>query len=157
MTIFGVMRSLLAPSIVGIIVGAVLVALTGCASSVVPASTQPPPAGESTSVALHQPRQLGPAQFADITAEPTRVTINVHVPYEGDIPGTDLAIPFDQIAAHADVLPPGRTTLLAVYCRSGRMSQIAATTLATMGYQDVVELAGGTLAWEKSGRTLVWR
>jgi len=141
----------------GIAAGALLVALTGCAATGTPTTTQSvvPPA--STAAAPHQARSVDPQQFDAFIADPKRVTINVHVPYEGDIAGTDLSIPFDQIPARADALPPDRTTPLAVYCRSGRMSQIAATALSRMGYQDVVELKGGTLAWEKTGRSLVWR
>lgn len=146
-----------ARSTVGVLAGAVLVALTGCESSVAPNSADSPPATESTSTVVRQPRSVGPQQFAQVIAEPDRVTINVHIPYEGDIPGTDLSIPFDQIAARPDALPAGRATPLAVYCRSGRMSEIAATTLSILGYQDVVELTGGILAWEGSGRALEWR
>ncbi|MDZ4234910.1 MAG: rhodanese-like domain-containing protein [Dietzia sp.] len=54
-------------------------------------------------------------------------------------------------------MPTVRSTPLAVYCRTGRMSTIAASTLANLGYPDVVELAGGMQAWQQSGRTLVWR
>lgn len=100
---------------------------------------------------------MGPEQFAAVIAALDRVTINVHVPYEGDIAGTDLSIAFDQIEAQINRLPTRRSTPLAVYCRSGRMSLIAATTLANLGYQNVVELAGGMQAWQQSGRTLVWR
>ncbi|MBU8822757.1 rhodanese-like domain-containing protein [Mycolicibacterium goodii] len=151
------MRPLHSRSVCGVAAGALLlVGLTGCAAAGSPTTTQSavPPA---TASAPHQARSVAPQQFDAFIAERKRVTINVHVPYEGDIAGTDLSIPFDQIPARADALPPERTTPLAVYCRSGRMSQIAATALSRMGYQDVVELDGGMLAWEKSGRTLVWR
>lgn len=67
------------------------------------------------------------------------MTINVHVPDEGSIRGTDLWIPFDAVEARREELPPPATPL-AVYCRSGRMSAIAVKTLARLGYGDVVEL-----------------
>lgn len=136
----------------------VVLALVGCSSPAEPLSSSapPPPAGQ-TDTAAREPRSVGPQQFAEAIAAPGRVTINVHVPYEGDIAGTDLTIPFDQIEAQIDQLPTPRSAPLAVYCRTGRMSTIAATTLAQLGYQDVVELAGGMQAWQQSGRTLVWR
>lgn len=138
-------------------IGVVLV-LAGCGSPAEPmSSSTTAPSAASTDAVANEPRSVGPQQFADAIAASDRVTINVHVPYEGDIAGTDLTIPFDQIAAQTDRLPTLRSTPLAVYCRSGRMSQIAATTLVNLGYRDVVELAGGMQAWQQSGRTLVWR
>jgi rhodanese-related sulfurtransferase len=80
--------------------------------------------------------------------------VNVHIPFEGDLPKTDLAIPYDQIAAHLGQLP-GRDAKIVVYCRSGRMSDIAARRLVELGYTRVYDLAGGMLAWEAGGRPLV--
>ena len=100
-------------------------------------------------------RLLGPDEFASAVAEPGRLTINVHVPYEGDIAGTDMSIPFDQIAEQADRLPHNRSAKLAIYCRSGPMSATAAEALRSLGYTDVVELAGGMKAWTATGRPLV--
>jgi rhodanese-related sulfurtransferase len=85
------------------------------------------------------------------------VTINVHVPFEGAIEGTDLFVPFDKIEQRASRLPADRTTPLAIYCRTGNMSAAAAKTLATLGYTDVVELRGGMRAWKASGRSLTGR
>lgn len=99
-------------------------------------------------------RLIGPADFAAAVSEPARVTINVHVPFEGDIPGTDLSIPFDQITQRANELP-GVDTPLAIYCRSGPMSTQAAADLGELGYTDVVELRGGMKAWQAEGRPLV--
>ncbi len=99
-------------------------------------------------------RILEASEFAAAVAEPARVTINVHVPYEGDIPGTDLSIPFDQITLQAAKLPVDRSTPLAIYCRSGPMSAQAAAELGALGYTDVVELQGGMRSWQRTGRPL---
>lgn len=96
---------------------------------------------------------MGPAEFARAVAEPDRVTVNVHVPFEGDIPGTDASIPYDEVRALADRLPPPGTPL-AVYCRSGSMSAEAAPVLQSLGYVDIVELRGGMQAWTDAGRRL---
>lgn len=82
------------------------------------------------------------------------MTINVHVPDAGSIARTDLSIPFDRILQSTAKLPP-RSTRLAVYCRSGRMSAIAVRTLHGLGYARVVELRGGMDAWRASGRRLL--
>ena len=77
------------------------------------------------------------------------------MPFEGDIAGTDLSIPFDQIDANVGRLPADRSTGLAIYCRSGPMSTIAAEALHNLGYTDVVELRGGMRAWQADGHPLL--
>lgn len=99
-------------------------------------------------------RLLVPDEFATAISEPGRVTINVHVPDEGSLQDTDLWIPFDAVDVHRDELP-SPSTPLAVYCRSGRMSTIAVATLSRLGYDDIVELDGGMVAWERGGRRLL--
>lgn len=95
-----------------------------------------------------------PAKFAATIALDRFVVINVHVPNEGEIAGTDLTIPYDSIAS-AKTLPADRSTPIALYCRSGRMSTIAARALLNAGYTNVVELAGGMNAWTGAGRVLL--
>jgi len=90
-------------------------------------------------------------EFAAAIDEPGVITINVHVPDEGGLPGTDLDVPFDQIE-QSDELPDDLTTPLAVYCRSGNMSADAVDDLESMGYTDIVELDGGFNAWVDAGQ-----
>ena len=136
-----------------------IVVLAGCAAPVDSdgARGPSPSAGDSATSGLVGSRSVGPAEFSALVAEPARVTINVHVPFEGDIAGTDLSIPFDQIERQLAALPTERRAPLAIYCRSGRMSSIARATLASLGYLNVIELQGGMRAWEASGRPLEWR
>ena len=98
-------------------------------------------------------RLVPPDAFAERVAESDVVTINVHTPDDGSIPGTDLMIPFDEIET-SSALPEALDTPLAVYCRSGNMSADAVDDLGAMGYTDIVELDGGFNAWEASGRAL---
>ena len=97
-------------------------------------------------------RLVDPATFAAALDQPGTVLINVHVPYGGEIEGTDLFMPFNQIDSAA--LPSDRGRQLLVYCRSGSMSATAVTTLTSLGYTNVVELDGGMQAWRASGRAL---
>jgi rhodanese-related sulfurtransferase len=80
--------------------------------------------------------------------------INVHIPYEGEIEGTDDFIPFDQIQQNIDKLPADKDSRVVIYCRSGSMSGISARSLVELGYTDVWNLDGGMIAWEASGRPL---
>lgn len=99
---------------------------------------------------------LAPDAFAARMARPEAVVINVHVPYEGEIEGTDVFIPFDAIVGDAR-LPAEKDAEIVLYCRSGRMSLAAATDLAAAGYTNLYDLEGGMLAWEAAGRPLVQR
>jgi rhodanese-related sulfurtransferase len=83
--------------------------------------------------------------------------INVHIPYEGEIEGTDEFIPFNEINTNLDKLTTDKNARIVLYCRSGSMSAQAAEALVAQGYTDVWNLDGGMIAWENSGRPLINR
>lgn len=136
------------PSPTAVAATLLVLTLAGCATGE-PSPDSSPPSRERPSA-----RMVDPAEFAAVIDEPNRVTVNVHAPFEGDIAGTDLSIPFDQIGPQAGRLPADRSAALAIYCRSGPMSAIAAETLRDLGYTDVVDLRGGMKAWQADGRPL---
>jgi rhodanese-related sulfurtransferase len=96
-------------------------------------------------------------QLADMLEDGTTGTlVNVHIPYQGEIPGTDLFIPFDEIQDHLDELP-AKDAPIVLYCRSGSMSTTAAEILVGQGYSNVRELDGGFNAWKAQGYELLDR
>jgi len=82
------------------------------------------------------------------------VFVNVHIPFEGNIPNTNLSIPYDEIDQHLDELPADKGARIVLYCRSDRMSNIAAKTLVGLGYTNVWNLDGGFLDWENAGLSI---
>lgn len=94
--------------------------------------------------------------FADILANnPEDYTIlNVHIPYEGEIEGTNANVPYNDIEALTAALPDKNAPII-LYCRSGNMSEQASRALLERGYTQVWDVLGGMNAWRESGRELI--
>lgn len=99
--------------------------------------------------------RLDPAAFEQRMQNEPAVVINVHIPYEGELAGTDAFIPYDQIRDDPR-LPEDKATELLLYCMSGRMSEEAAVDLHEDGYTNIAHLEGGMKAWEASGREVIY-
>jgi len=81
--------------------------------------------------------------------------LNVKVPYIGEIEGTDLYIPYTDLAPRAAELPRDKAARIVVYCRAGNESRVAAQTLLDLGYGNVWNLDKGIESWVASGRAIV--
>ena len=121
----------------------------GCASTADPVSA-PATAAATAEVDLQSADEFG----RYISDNPGVPVINVHIPYEGHIAGTDAFIPFDSILDDPE-FPQDRAAPIALYCRSGSMSAQASAILLEAGYTNVVDLDGGMNAWAASGGELL--
>jgi rhodanese-related sulfurtransferase len=83
--------------------------------------------------------------------------INVHIPYEGEIEKTDIFIPFDRIDQDLIKLPADKNAKIILYCRTDRMSKIAAHTLVGVGYTNVWLVEGGMVKWKQEGYKLLYK
>jgi rhodanese-related sulfurtransferase len=100
--------------------------------------------------------RISPDELNTMLANKDFVFINVHIPFEGNIANTDLSIPYDQIteSSYLSQLPADKNAKIVLYCRSGRMSAIAAEALVALGYTHIWDLKGGMVDWENSGYPL---
>ncbi len=73
--------------------------------------------------------------------------LDVHIPEQEHIDGTDAFIPYNELAAYTSELPEDKDTEIIVYCRSGSMSKVASEELVKMGYTNVKNLDGGINAY----------
>ena len=69
----------------------------------------------------------------------------------GFIPGTDLNIDFREIGPRHQEIGASFDDHIVVYCQSGHRSNIAAETLAGIGYKYVYNVAGSMNAWTGAG------
>lgn len=96
-------------------------------------------------------------QFMMLMAHKDFMLINVHVPYQGEIPQTDALLPFNSIHLLKNELPKDKDAKIVVYCVSGPMGYVAADKLVSLGYTHVVHFQGGIRAWQKAGKQLAFR
>ncbi len=123
-----------------------------------PTAASPATSGAPVQVAVEGAgsyTSVEPAALADMLKTKDFRLVNVHTPYVGEIAGTDLWLPYDQIERRLGELPADKTARILVYCRSGAMSAIAARVLVKLGYTNVWNLDGGMSAWEQAGYSLV--
>jgi rhodanese-related sulfurtransferase len=69
----------------------------------------------------------------------------------GFIPGTDLNIEFKEIKSRHREIGARPDDHIVVYCQSGQRSNVAAETLADLGYKHVYNVRGSMNAWLEAG------
>ena len=115
-----------------------------------------PITGETVTVAGGSYQNITAAELKFMLKDKDFLLVNVHIPIGTSIPGTDLFIAYDKITVSENVLqlPTEKDSKIVLYCRSGRMSEIAAEELVNLGYTNVWNVADGMLGWEHAGFSL---
>lgn len=98
--------------------------------------------------------EMTPAELDVALASKDFLLINVHVPYDGEIAGTDTHITYTDIDGLVDYIGPDLGTRVVLYCKSDHMTDIAGPELVARGYRAVYVLQGGMNAWTAAGFTL---
>ncbi len=125
--------------------------ITLIAAVLLAACSPTPAAMETVSVPGGAYRTVTAPELQKMLRDKGFVFVNVHTPFAGNIAGTDVSIPYDQIEQQLSLLPPDKTAKIVLYCRSGHMSTLAAETLVKLGYTNIWTLKGGMQAWEAAG------
>jgi rhodanese-related sulfurtransferase len=107
--------------------------------------------GETISIANGSFQNITPAELHTMLKSKDFVFINVHIPFAGTIPDTDLSIPYKELEENLSQLPADKNAKIVLYCSSGRMSEIAAKDLISLGYTNVWNLKGGMVEWQQAG------
>jgi phage shock protein E len=126
-----------------ILIAAVI--LVGCRSKSV--------TGETVTAVGGSYQNITSAELNTMLKNKDFVFVNVHIPFAGNIANTDISIPYDQIGIPENLsqLPDDKNEKIVLYCRSGRMSEIAADELVSLGYTNIWNLTGGMVEWEQAG------
>lgn len=135
-------------------VAPMLIALLAACGGQTPAPTAAPTTAVKVAVEDGTYFNLTPIQLADMLKQKDFFFVNVHIPYEGEIDPTDAQLPYDQTAQLLSQYPADKNAKIVLYCRSGRMSSIAAKELVKAGYTNVWNLDGGMSAWQVQGLPL---
>lgn len=139
-----------------LVISIVMGLLVACGGQAPMSVTTSVPAAQTVKVPVEggSYTNITPQQLAEMLKQKDFFFVNVHIPYEGEIEPTDAQIPYDQTAQLLSKYPIDKSAKIVLYCRSGRMSAMAAKELVKAGYTNVWNLDGGMVAWQVQGLPL---
>ncbi len=90
-------------------------------------------------------------ELLDSPEPPLLVDVREHDEWtEGHIPGA-VHVPRGYLESRIEQAAPDRSRALVLYCAGGSRSAFAVKTLEELGYENVVNLAGGFTDWKRNG------
>ena len=107
-----------------------------------------------TACSFQQPDYLKVITSADLNKKMQSEDIflvDVHIPKQAHIKGTDLFVPYNKIENNKDKFPKDKSTAIYLYCEGGPMGNAAAKSLYELGYRNLINLKGGAGAWRRVG------
>ena len=102
-------------------------------------------------------RSISAAELSEMLASKDFFLVNVHVPYAGEIPGTDALISYLDTERRVGDYSHDKDSKIVIYCMTNRMSGIAVRRLLKDGFRNIYMLDGGMTAWKAAGFKLVNR
>lgn len=108
--------------------------------------------GKQKAVSGDKYKKISPGELKIMMGNKDFSLINVHIPYAGEIPGTDLFIAYNEIGEKLDLAKDSKIVL---YCRSGSMSKTAAQSLVELGYTNIFDLEEGMIRWKREGNEII--
>jgi phage shock protein E len=135
-------------SLIVLIVAALMLAACGGAEAPM---TEAPEAVAEASTELSLSPSVDVQTTADVMTRNDVVVLDVREQWEYDeahIPGV-VHLPMNDIPANLDQIPQDLTVI--VSCRSGNRSSQVTDFLREQGYENVHNMEGGILAWQRAG------
>jgi len=96
-------------------------------------------------------KDISSAELMDMMNNKDFLLIDVHIPEQQHIKGTDMFIPYEEINLNFNKLPSDKSKKIVLYCRSGSMSAEASKILVERGYTNVYNLKNGVNEWKYLG------
>ena len=91
---------------------------------------------------------LKPIELKNMLENKDFFLLDVHVPEQIHIPGTDAFIDYRKMKKIIGAIPAEKDSKIVIYCSMGGMSRLVARNLAGLGYTNVYHLAGGAIAFK---------
>ncbi len=96
-------------------------------------------------------KMISPAELHQIMQNEDIFLVDVHIPQQHHIKGTDLFVAFNEVEKSQNQFPKDKNMPIYLYCAGGPMGNAAAKSLYDLGYRNLINLDGGASAWKKAG------